>query len=84
LEYGFTITGHDVKKVVSCVQCNLCVYDGRSGDDIGRKRTRTKSIYLFMPPYRPNLYRKHFKKQHAEGWLKYQGLFKVEKQMFFD
>ncbi|KAH9570353.1 hypothetical protein CY35_02G035500 [Sphagnum magellanicum] len=84
LEYGFTITGRDVKKVVSCVQCNFCVYDGRSGDDVSRKRTRTKSIYLFMPPYRPHLYCKHLKKQHAEGWLKYQGLFKVEKQMFFN
>ncbi len=37
-----------------------------------------------MPPYRPKLYRKHFEKQHAEGWFKYQGLSKVEKQMFFN
>ncbi|CAN5959978.1 unnamed protein product [Sphagnum jensenii] len=37
-----------------------------------------------MAPYRLELYRKHIKKQHAEGWLKYQGLSKAEKQMCFD
>jgi hypothetical protein len=38
-----------------------------------------ESICLFMPPYRPELYGKHLEKQHVEGWLEYQGLFKVEK-----
>ncbi len=83
LEYGLTIAGRDVKKAMLCVQCNFYVYGGWSGDDIGRKHMRTKSICLFMPPYYPELYRKHFEKQHAEGWLEYQGLSKVEKQMFF-
>ncbi len=84
LEYGLIITGHDVKKAMLCVQCNLCVYGGQSGDDIDRNRMRSKSMCFFMPPYHPKLYRKHLKKQHAEGWFEYQGLFKVEKQMFFD
>jgi hypothetical protein len=43
-----------------------------------------ESIYLFTPPYCPELYRKHVEKQHAEGWFEYQGLFKADKQMFFD
>ncbi len=38
LEYRLTIMGHDVKKVVLCVQCNFCVYSGQSGDDVGCKR----------------------------------------------
>jgi len=84
LEYGLIITGRDVKKAVLCVQCNLCVYGGRSGDDVGCKHMRTKSICFFMPTYHPRLYRKHFEKQHAKGWFKYQGLSKVEKQMFFN
>jgi hypothetical protein len=62
LEYGLTIMGRDVKKVVSCVQCNFCVYGGRNGDDIGRKRMQTESIYLFTPPYSPELYYKHLEK----------------------
>jgi hypothetical protein len=37
-----------------------------------------------MAPYRPELYCKHLEKQHAEGWLEYQGLSKVEKQVFFN
>ncbi len=38
LEYGLTImVGRDVKKVVLFVQCNFCIYGGRSGDDVGRK-----------------------------------------------
>jgi len=37
-----------------------------------------------MPPYRRRLYCKHFEKQHAKGWFKYQGLSKAEKQMFFN
>jgi hypothetical protein len=37
-----------------------------------------------MPPYYLELYRKHLKKQHAKGWLEYQGLFKAKKQMFFN
>jgi hypothetical protein len=45
---------------------------------------RTESICLFTTPYRPKLYRKHLEKQHVEGWLKYQGLSKAEKHMFFD
>jgi hypothetical protein len=32
-----------------------------------------------MPPYRPELYRKHFEKLHVEGWLEYQGLSKAKK-----
>jgi hypothetical protein len=73
-----------VKKAVSCVQCNFYVYGGRSGDDVGRKRMRIKFICFFTPPYCPELYRKHIEKQHAKGWLEYQGLSKVEKQMFSD
>ncbi|CAM6025211.1 unnamed protein product [Sphagnum balticum] len=84
LEYGLTIRGCDVKKAVSCVQCNFCIYGGRSGDDIGRKHMRIESICLFTPPYHLKLYRKHLKKQHAEGWLECQGLSKAKKQMFFD
>jgi hypothetical protein len=37
-----------------------------------------------MPPYCLELYRKHFEKQHAKGWLEYQGLSKAEKEMFFN
>ncbi len=84
LEYGLTITGRDVKKAMLCVQCNFCIYSGQSGDDVNHKLMQTKSICLFMPPYRPKLYHKHFKKHHAEGWLEYQGLSKAEKEMFFD
>ncbi len=73
-----------MKKVVSCVQCNFCIYGGRNGDDVGHKCMRIKFICLFMPPYRPELYRKHIEKQRVEGWLEYQGLSKVEKHMFFN
>jgi hypothetical protein len=76
LEYGLIITGHDVKKVMSCVQCNLCVYDGQSGDDVDCNRMQSESICLFTPPYHLKLYRKHLKKQHAK---EYQGLSKAEK-----
>ncbi|CAK9277003.1 unnamed protein product [Sphagnum jensenii] len=81
LEYGLIITGHDVKKVMSCVQCNLCVYDGQSGDDVDCNRMQSESICLFTPPYHLKLYRKHLKKQHAK---EYQGLSKAEKQMFLN
>ncbi len=57
---------------------------GRSGDDVDRKCMQTESICLFTPPYRPKLYCKHLKKQHVEGWLEYQGLYKAEKQLFFN
>ncbi|CAK9879568.1 unnamed protein product [Sphagnum jensenii] len=84
LEYGLTIMGRDVKKAVSRVECNFCVYIGRSGDDVGCKCMQIESICLFTLPYRPKLYCKHLKKQHVEGWLEYQGLSKAKKQMFFD
>jgi hypothetical protein len=71
--------GHNVKKAVLCVQCNFCIYDGWNGDDIGRKRMRIESIYLFTPPYHPELYCKHLEKQHVERWFEYQGLSKAEK-----
>jgi len=45
---------------------------------------QTKSICLFTPPYFLELYRKHLEKQHAKGWLEYQGLSKAKKHMFFD
>jgi hypothetical protein len=69
-EYGLAITGRDLKNAVSCVQCKFCVYDGRSGDDVGRKRVRTNSTQLFTPPYRPDLYRKHLETQHADQFFK--------------
>ncbi|CAM6011353.1 unnamed protein product [Sphagnum balticum] len=79
LEYGLIIMGCDMKKAVSRVQCNFYVYGGQNGDDVGHKRMQTKFICLFTPPYRPELYRKHFEKQHVEGWLEYQGLSKAMK-----
>jgi hypothetical protein len=62
----------------------FCVYGVRSGDDIGHKHMQTTFIYLFTPPYCLELYYKHLEKQHAERWFEYQGLSKVEKQMFFN
>jgi hypothetical protein len=44
LEYGLIITGRDVKKAMSCVQCNFCVYSGRSGDDVDRKRMQIEAF----------------------------------------
>jgi hypothetical protein len=65
LEYGHSIMAYGLKKEVTCVQCDFCFYDGRSGDDTGRKRSRTDNLQLFTPPYRPELYRKHLEGQHA-------------------
>ena len=84
LEYGLSITAHDLQKAVSCVQCDFCVYYGRIGDDEGRKRARTRNTRLFSPPFRPELYRKHLTSQHAEHWLAYQSLSNAEKKIFFD
>ena len=84
LEYGLSITAHDLQKAVSCVQCNFCVFYGRIGDDEGRKRARTQKIQFFSPPFRPELYRKHHTSQHAEHWLAYQSLSNTEKKIFFD
>jgi hypothetical protein len=83
-EYGLAITGRDLKNAVSCVQCEFCVYDGRSGDDVGRKRVRTNSTQLFTPPYRPELYRKHLETQHADQWLHYQSMSISSKKVYFD
>ena len=52
LQFGLAITRHDLKKGVTCVQCEFCVYDGRT-------RARTNDIPLLTPPYCPAIYRKH-------------------------
>ena len=84
LEYGLSVIGVDLQKAVSCVQCNFCVYFGRSGDNEGRKRARTENTRLYTPPYRPEAYRTHLRSQHAEPWLTYQALSKADKKTFFD
>ena len=83
LEYGLSITGRDLGRAVSSVQCDFCVYLGRTGEDVGRKRSRTQNIQLFAPPFRPELYRKHLQKQHGDEWLEYQSLSKEMKKTYF-
>jgi hypothetical protein len=74
----------DLKNTVSCMQCKFCVYDGRSGDYVGRKRVWTNSTQLFIPPYRPELYRKHLETQHADQWLHYKSMTISSKKVYFD
>ena len=83
LQFGLAITGYDLKKAVTSVQCEFCVYEGRSGDDVARKRARTNNIQLFTPPYRPELYRKHLERQHADKWLEYQSMTTCSKKAYF-
>ena len=84
LHYGLVITEYDLKKDVSCVQCECCIYDGRSGgDDKSRKRVRTNHVQMFTPPYRPELYRKHLEGQHADQWLVYKDMTMALKKEYF-
>jgi hypothetical protein len=84
LMYGLLITGRGLDKDVTCVQCQFCLYDGRSGDDVGRKRVRTVNVQMYTPPYRPELYRKHLERQHADKWLEYQSMAMSVKKAYFD
>ena len=78
------ITAYGLKKDVSCVQCEFCIYDGRSGgDDKSRKRAQTNHVQMFTPPYRPELYRKHLEGQHADQWLVYKDMTKALKKEYF-
>ena len=84
LEYGLSITERDLQNAVSCVQCDFCLYYGRTGDDVGRKRARRKGIKFYRPPFRPEQYRRHLLSQHAVHWDAYQSLSNAEKKTFFD
>jgi hypothetical protein len=85
--YGLEITGYDMKKAVTCVQCLFCAYEGRIGrsdDDSARKRARTNKIKLFSHPYRPENFRRHMEGQHAEQWSNYQSLSRSLKKEYFN
>ena len=83
LKYGLSTTGRDLKNDVTCVQCEFCFIDGRSGYDSGRKRARTSNVQLYTPPYRPELYRKHLEGQHADQWRQYNSMSNASKKEYF-
>ena len=86
LEYGLSIMAYGLKKEVTSVQCDFCFYNGRNGDDTGRKRSRgTDNLQLFTPPpYCPELYCKHLEGQHAVQWLEYyKSMSKPSKMSYF-
>ena len=71
-------------KIVS-LKCQFCIHFGREiQNPEERKRQQRESDLAWKPPYRSELFRKHYKDQHLTHWTKYQSLSIDDKRSYFE
>ena len=73
------IVSRDAKKVVTVVECLMCLYNGRETTLEDVKRRRTENIQMWKSPFRKDLYNKHFETVHPAVWAEYVALSAVDK-----
>jgi len=87
LDYGVKPSEIDtVTKKIMSVRCQFCVYVGRESTKPleTRKRKQTSNIQYWKPPYRPELFKKHYENCHLSQWQVYQQLSVSERLTFFE
>lgn len=84
IEFGLNAVLFDDKGAATIVQCLFCVHKGKEQKEgPGVKRQKTSNTWYYKAPFRPENYRSHLSKNHADEFAKYALLSHAGKVEFF-